>query len=235
VITKGCTLPQNRGRALRLPASQSYLPIGAGGTSGATAGTSAGAGGTSAWTTCISATAARGFSVAATFQAAALRFLVSAAFVPAAFSFSVFAALLAIELRPPGRNLIVVVAFLAAALRFFVFVAFLPAALNFRVRAAFFASELRFLGTGIPLVTGVSAGRSSCPADGWANYPPHTTPRIHPSISAVFRSCGSSAGRRNFSRLPSQSARRSHSAVAKASCWSGVRPMLGNVLLHSAG
>jgi hypothetical protein len=58
------------------------------------------------------------------------------------------------------------------------------------------------------------------------------TPRIQPSISAVFRSFGSSSGQKNFSRLPSQSPRCNHLAIAKASCWSGVRPALRKVLLQ---
>ena len=83
-------------------------------------GTSAAAGGTSAGTTRTSAATARGFLVAAAFQAAALRFLVFAAFVSAAaFSFRVLAA-------------------------------FSPATLNFRLRATFFAAMLRFVGMGIP-------------------------------------------------------------------------------------
>ena len=173
----------------------------AGGTSGATACAPATAGvllrqqaALLAGTTCPSVATAGGFLVAAAFQAAALRFLVFAVFVPAAFSLWVLAA-------------------------------FLPTTLNFRVRTAFFFAALRFVGMGIPLVTGVIWRRSYnaylLGVQGvrlWRRQRvAHAAPRIHPSISAVLRSCGSSSGRRNFSRLPSASARRSHSAVAKAS------------------
>src|SRR5713101_5170715 len=76
-------------------------------------GTSAGAACTSVGTTCNSAAAARGFLVAAAFQAAALRFLVFAAFVPAAFSFRVLAAF-----SPTTLNSRVRADFFAAELRF---------------------------------------------------------------------------------------------------------------------
>jgi len=124
---------------------------GTGGTSVAAAVTSSAAVVTSG--PVISGAVARNCLVATAFLAAASRRLVRAAFLPPALTFRVFAALVAISLIPPGRDLIVVMAFRAAAFRFLVSAAFLPAALSFRVRAAFRAAKLCFVGMGVPFVS----------------------------------------------------------------------------------
>jgi hypothetical protein len=132
--------------------------------------------------------------VAAGLQADALLFVVSAAFVPAALSS-----------------------------RFF-FAVFLPTTLNFRVRIAFFCMERRFEGTGIPLVKdlcGVPLIALNCGVFKASNREVSKPCSQHaedpPSISAVLRSCGSSAGQKNVCRLPFPFVRRSHSAVPNVS------------------
>jgi len=61
------------------------------------------------------------------------------------------------------------------------------------------------------------------------------TPNIQPSTCASMRSEGERLGFRNAERVPSSSARESHAAMLKASCWSPVRPSLAKPRDHNAG
>jgi non-lysosomal glucosylceramidase len=91
------------------------------------------------------------------------------------------------------------------------------------------------------------AGMYMRPAGVWAmemmpdRHPPtrctkcQTTPRIHPSISAIFRSLFSKKNSKNPPRYPSMSARRNHAAIEYASCWCPSRSSCGYDLLHRAG
>ena len=63
----------------------------------------------------------------------------------------------------------------------------------------------------------------------------HITPRIQPSISATFRSSGSSRGLKNRGREPSVSARRNHAVTEYAACWSPFRSSLGKRRVQSDG